>query len=68
MLKYYLCRYKTYKMFNETVDDSLSALKFVPDWFVTKKMIKKLHEALFAIDDILLFHEDFGKVKWVFLL
>ena len=55
-------------MFNETVDDSLSALKFVPDWFVTNKMIKKLHEALFAIDDILLFDEDFGKVKWVFLL
>ena len=46
----------------------LSALKFVPDWFVTNKMIKKLHEALFAIDDILLFDEDFGKVKWVFLL
>ena len=25
----------------EAVDDCLAALKFIPDWFVTSKMIKK---------------------------
>ena len=25
---------------DEAVDDCLAALKFVPDWFVTSKMIK----------------------------
>ena len=27
-------------MCDETVDDCLTALKFIPDWFVTSKMIK----------------------------
>ena len=30
----------------EAVDDSLAALKLIPDWFVTSKMIKKLYTAL----------------------
>ena len=29
-------------MRHKAVDDCLAALKFVPDWFVTSKMIKKL--------------------------
>ena len=29
-------------MCNETVDDPLVALKLIPNWFVTSKMIKKL--------------------------
>ena len=27
-------------MFDKAVDDSLAALKLIPDWFVTSKMIK----------------------------
>ena len=28
-------------MCDKPVDDSLAALKLIPDWFVTSKMIKK---------------------------
>ena len=42
MLKSSLDRYKTQEMCDQAVDDFLSALKFVPDWFVAGKMIKKL--------------------------
>ena len=57
-------------MFDEAVDNFLTELKFTPDWFVTTKMLEKIHDALNANDDILLFHEDFSKVtfKWVFLV
>ena len=34
------------------IDDCLSALRFYPDWLVTDKMIRKLHEDFFANDDI----------------
>ena len=52
-LKYGFDRHKTQGMCDITVDDFLPALKFVPDWFVTGKIIKKLHDALFSDDDIL---------------
>ena len=39
-------------MCDETVDDSLAALKFIPDYFVTRK-IKKLHTVLYTDDNIL---------------
>ena len=35
---------------------------FVPDWFVTSKMIKKLFTALYADENIIYFDEDFGNV------
>ena len=38
---------------DKTVDDCLAALKFVPDWFVTSNMIKKLFTALSADENIL---------------
>ena len=38
-----------------SIDDFLSPLKFVPDWFVTSKIIEKRHTALFADDYILFF-------------
>ena len=47
-------------MCEEAVDDSLEALKLVPDWFVTNKIIKKLFTALYADDNIFYFNEDFG--------
>ena len=33
-------------MGDESVDDSLAALKLIPDWFLTSKKIKKLFTAL----------------------
>ena len=41
------------------VDDCLAASEFVPDWFVTSKMIKKLFTDLYADENILYFYEDF---------
>ena len=42
MLKYCLGRYKSQENCDKAVDDFLPTLKFVFDWFVTNKMIKKL--------------------------
>ena len=44
-------------MCNKSVGHFLPALKFVPDLFVTSKVIKKLLTALYADDDILFFDE-----------
>ena len=55
-------RYKSQKMCDEAVDDSLAALKFIPNWFFTSKMIKKLLTGLYADDNILYFNEDSGDV------
>ena len=49
-------------MCDEDVDHCLPALKLAPDWFVSSKILEKLHDALFANDLILIFHEAFGKV------
>ena len=45
-------------MCDKAADDCLVALKFVPDWFVTSKMIKNLFTALYADENILYFNED----------
>ena len=42
----------------------LVALKLIPDWFVTSKIIKKLFTALYADEDILYFNEDSGNVAF----
>ena len=39
-------------------DDSLAALKLIPDSFVTSKMIKKIYAALYADENTLYFNED----------
>ena len=70
ILKYYLDRYKTQKM---CADAFLTILKFVPDWSVPGKKIKKLDDHLFFNDDIIFVNEDsnyvkFLMVKWVFLV
>ena len=49
-------------MCDEAVDDCLVALKFIADWFVTSKMIKKLFTALYLDDNILYFNKDSGNV------
>ena len=45
-------KYKTQRICDEfkAVDDSLGAVKPIIDWFVTSKMIKKLHAALYTAD------------------
>ena len=45
-------------MCDKAVDDFLTGLKFVPDWFATSKMIKKLVTALYADTNIPYFNED----------
>ena len=51
-------------MCNDAVDDCLTASKFVPDWFVTSKMIKNLCTALYGDDGLVLFDEDSGNVTF----
>ena len=45
-------------MCDEAVDDCLAGLKFVPDWFVTNKMIKELFTTFYADENVLYFHEN----------
>ena len=49
----------------KAVDDCLAALKFVPDWFVTSKLIKILFTALYADENIPYFNEDSGNVVYI---
>ena len=49
-------------MCDKAVDDCPAALKFVLDWFVTSKMIKKLFTDLHAHENILYFNEGSGCV------
>ena len=47
-------------MCDKATDDFLPALRFVADWFVTSKMIKKLFSALYANDNVLYLNENSG--------
>ena len=49
-------------MWDEAVGDSLAALKLIPDWFVTSKMIKNLLASLYADENMIYFDEDSGNV------
>ena len=51
-------------MSDEAVDDSLAALKLIPDWFFNSKTVKKLYTVLYADEYILYFNEDSGDVKF----
>ena len=51
------------KKCDKAVDDFLPALKYVPSWFVTSKMIRKLFHALIT-DDILFFDKDSGNATF----
>ena len=51
-------KYKTQEMGDEAAADSIAALKLIPDWFVTSKMIKKLLPALQGDENINYFNED----------
>ena len=56
--------YKTPEMRDKAVDDFPTTLKSVPDWFVTSKVIKNLHSALFADDNLLFCDKDSGIVTF----
>ena len=62
LIVYFPDQYKTQRMCDGTVNDSLASLKFIPDWFVTSKMTKKLFTALYADENILYFNEDSDNV------
>ena len=48
----------------EPVEDSLAALKSIPDWFVTSTVIKKLFTALYTDDIIIYFNDNSGDVMF----
>ena len=50
-------------MCDEAVDDSLAALKLIPDGFVTCKMIKKPYTTLYA-DGLIFLNKDSGDVTF----
>ena len=61
-IRYVTDQYKTQQMCDKAVDDCLAALKFVRDWFVASKMIKRLFIALYANQNILFLKEDSSNV------
>ena len=46
-------KYKTQRICDNAIDDSLALLKLIPDWFLTIKMFKKLFTALYGDENIL---------------
>ena len=59
-------KYITQRICDEAVDDSLAALKLIPDWLVTSKMKKKLYTALCTDNGLLFFDEDSGDVTFCY--
>ena len=74
ILKYCVDRYNTQEMRDKAVDAFLPALKFVPDWFLTKKNLLKNVMMLnflmmikyFLMKIMVMSH--FLVLKWVFLV
>ena len=63
LIVYCTHKYKTRRLCDEAVDGSLAALKFIPNWFVKSKMIRKeLSTGLYAYENILYFNKDYGNV------
>ena len=54
----------TQEMCGKAVDARLPALKFVPDWLVTNKMLEKLDNAVFVTGSTILFNENSGNVTF----
>ena len=52
LIVYCANKYKTQIMCDEAVDDSLAALKLIPDWFVTSKLIKELYTFWYTDENI----------------
>ena len=63
---YVLDQYKSQQICDKAVDDCLASLKFVPDCFVTIKMIKILFSALYAGENNSMLY--LIVMEWVFLI
>ena len=70
-MRYVPDQYETQQMCDKAVDDCLAALKFVPDWFVTSKIMKyfllvctqkKFYSTLILIR-LLAWHIEYEKCK-----
>ena len=73
MVAYCPDKYKTQKICDKAVDDSLAAMKIIPDWFVTSKILNNflllcmqmiMYSILMKIPVILFFLV----MKWIFLV
>ena len=51
---------KTQQMCDKAVDNCMAALKLVPHWLVTSKMIKKIFTDLYVDENIVYFNEYFS--------
>ena len=58
MLKYCLNRYEAQDRCDKAVNACLPALKFVPDWIFTNKMLQKLDDLVFSNYDIVFVNPD----------
>ena len=58
-------KYESQKMRDDVVDDCVAALKFIPDWFVTNKILEKNDNALYANDDILFYNKYFHEATFI---
>ena len=65
MIGYGLDKYETQKKCDEAADDCLAALKLLPEWFATSKMVEKFDNSSRANDDILFYNEDFDRVTFI---
>ena len=68
-IRYVPDQYKTQQMCDKAVDDCLAALKFLPNWLVTSKMIKrctqmKIYSTLMKV----LVMSYLIVIEWVFLI
>ena len=55
-------------MCDKTVDACLRALKLVPDWFVSNKMLEKLDDVVFSNDDIVFVNENSDNAKFLVMI
>ena len=55
---------KSQEMCDRTLDACLSSLKFLPDWFVTNKMLKDFDNTVFLKDEIAIVIEDSDSVTF----
>ena len=52
-------------MCDQAVDDCLATLKFIPDWFVTTRILEKCHYTLLVNDDTLILNKNHNKVTFI---